>query len=220
MNIILGSFLGAAGLLTGWFIPAAAERLIEYKYIKKGQALSRDPRYTSVWLRLVCLAVNGALWAAAGAYAAGIAQAVLLAVILFDALMITIIDIRTHIVPNEAVLVLALAGLALRIIASGLPSVIPAIISMLTVMVVFTTLGSFLGAGTVGAGDVKLVGAIGLVLSWPYIMYGLVGMSALMLVWCGGGLIAKKMTLKSMLAFAPFMMGGAVFAILASITGL
>ncbi len=219
MNILMASVFAAAGLLAGWFVPTVAQKTIEYKYNKKGKTLPADPRYTSVPVKLLCLIASGAFWAAAGAFSAGVIQAVLLAVILFDALVITIIDIRTHMIPNETVLILALAGLLLRVTVFGFLSVIPAIISMMVVMVVFTTLGSFLGTGTVGAGDVKLVGAIGIVLSWPYIMYGLIGMSALMLLWCSVGLIAKKMTLKSMLAFGPFMMGGTAFAILASITG-
>ena len=215
----MAMIFGAAGILAGWFIPIAAQKLTEYKYQKKDKTLADDPRYTSIWAKLLCLILNGAFWAAAGAFSTGTLQAVLLSVILSDALVITLIDIRTHMIANESVLILVVAGLLLRVCVSGLISLIPAIISMLAVMVVFTTLGSFLGSGTIGAGDVKLVGAIGIILSWPYIIYGLVAMSALMLIWCSVGLIAKKMTLKSMLAFGPFIMGGTAFAIIASITG-
>ena len=220
MDITMALIFGAAGMLSGWFIPIAAQKVTEYKYLKKGKTLEADPRYTSILVKLLCLLVNGFFWAAAGAFSAAALQAVLLSVILTDAVVITLIDIRTHMIPNETVLVLVAAGLLLRVTAFGVISLIPAIISMMTVMVVFTTLGSFLGSGTIGAGDVKLIGAIGIILSWPYIMYGLIGMSALMLVWCSAGLLAKKMTLKSMLAFGPFIMGGTAFAIIASITGL
>ncbi len=219
MNITMAIIFGTAGLAAGWFIPAAAEKTIVYKYKKRGKTLTEDTRYTSLALKLPCLAAAGALWAAVGAFSSGPIQAVLLAVILYDALVIALIDVRTRMIPNEAVLILALSGLALRVIVYGFPSVLPAVLSMLAVMVVFTALSTSLGKGSVGAGDVKLVGAIGLVLSWPYILYALVGMSALMLLWCAGGLLLKKMTLKSMLAFAPFISGGAVIAIIASIAG-
>ncbi len=219
MNITMAIIFGTAGLAAGWFIPAAAEKTIVYKYKKRGKTLTEDTRYNSLALKLLCLAAAGALWAAAGAFSSGPIQAVLLAVILYDTLVIALIDVRTRMIPNETVLLLALSGLALRVVVYGIPSVLPAILSMLAVMVVFTALGSFLGKGSVGAGDVKLVGAIGLVLGWPYILYALVGMSALMLLWCAGGLLLKKMTLKSMLAFAPFISGGAAIAIIASIAG-
>ncbi len=217
MNIISALIYGAAGMAAGWFVPTIAEKTIKYKFKKNDKILDDDSRYTSILVKLLCMVVSGGLWAFSGAFAAGVLQACVLAVIFLDALVIAVIDIRTHIIPNETVLILAVAGIILRITAFGIISVIPAIISMISVMVVFTTVGSFLGPGTVGAGDVKLVGAIGLVLGWPYILYGLLGMSALMLLWCSIGFAAKKITLKSMLAFGPFLMGGATIAIVASI---
>jgi prepilin signal peptidase PulO-like enzyme (type II secretory pathway) len=91
---------------------------------------------------------------------------------------------------------------------------------MMAVMAAFITLGSFLGLHTIGAGDVKLAGAMGLTLGFPRVIYGLLGMSAIIVVWCLGGLLTKKITLKSMVAFAPFITAGTILAILAKVIGL
>lgn len=219
MNIISAIIFGALGMIIGWFVPRISQKIIIYKYNKKGKTLERDSRYTALPLKLICLLVSGALWAYSGLFSANVSQAIFLNIILIDAIIITLIDIRVHMIPNETVLIMAVAAIVLHITASGFAAALPSIIAMVAVMIVFTMLGSILGLDTIGAGDVKLAGAIGLVLGWPYIMYGMIGMSVLLILWCGGGLLTKKITLKSMLAFAPFMMGGTVIAILARFAG-
>ena len=219
MNVAVAATMGIAGIAAGWFIPLAALKTAEYKVGKRGGTLPADMRFTSPIIKLLCLFINGLLWTAVGLFTKNLLHAFLLAVILFDAAVITIVDIRIHLVPNEAVLAMMLVGFILQIGLNGISSMITAVISALVVMVVFIVLGSVLGFNTVGAGDVKLAGAMGLALGWPLIMYGMVGMSAILLVWCLGGLITKKLQLSSMLAFAPFMMAGTAFAIIAGITG-
>ena len=219
MNIAEAVTMGVLGMVSGWLIPLAASKAAEYKLHKNGETPAADPRFTSPILKLLCLVLNGALWTATGLFSEDLLYAFLLAVILLDAAVITIVDIRIHLVPNEAVLIMSLAGLILQIGFNGMASLIGAVISALVVMVVFVALGSVLGFNTIGAGDVKLAGAMGLALGWPLIMYALIGMSAILLIWCLGGLITKKLKLDSMLAFAPFMMAGTVFAIVAGITG-
>jgi Flp pilus assembly protein protease CpaA len=76
-----------------------------------------------------------------------------------------------------------------------------------------------MGSASIGAGDVKLAGAMALVLGFPQIMYGLIGMSGLLVIWIGPGLLLKKITLKSSIAFGPFMMGGTVFAVYIKLLG-
>ncbi|UOO37926.1 prepilin peptidase [Oscillospiraceae bacterium CM] len=219
MNVTLALFMGAFGMASGWFIPLIAFKIAEYKLKKSSRALIPDTRFTSRLLKLLCLLVNGALWAAVGLFAENLLHAALLAVILFDAEVITIIDIRIRLIPNEAVLTMLLAGFIMQISLGGATSLIAAIITMIVVMAVFIALGSMLGFTAIGAGDVKLAGAMGLILGYPHIMYGMIGMSAVMLVWCSTGLITRKLTVKSMFAFAPFMMAGTAFAIITSVPG-
>lgn len=219
MNIAMALLAGAAGMVSGWFIPLMALKTTEYMLKKNGGTLPPDTRFTSPLLKLVCLISNGALWAAVGMFSDNFFHTVLLLVILLDALIIAIIDIRIRLIPNEAVLIMLLTGLILQISFNGIVSLISAIATMFVVMAAFIALGYLMGLKTIGAGDVKLAGAMGLTLGFPHILYGLIGMSLVLLVWCSGGLITRKLNLKSMLAFAPFMMAGMVFAIVANISG-
>jgi Flp pilus assembly protein protease CpaA len=219
MNVALALIMGSSGMAAGWFIPLAAQKTAAYKLKRSDKTISPDKRFTSVILKLAFLIVNGALWATVGLFASNILHICLLAFILLIAAVIIIVDIRIHIVPNEAIFVLLLAGLVIQFSLNGLLGILYAVITMLVVMVVFITLGSALGLNTIGAGDVKLAGTMGLLLGYPYIMYAMIGMAALLLVWCLGGLATRKLSLKSMFAFAPFMMAGTIFAIVANIPG-
>lgn len=215
MNIAAVGTMGAAGMAAGWFVPLAAARIAEYKLNKYGKILPFDTRFSTPLLRLICLVVCGMLLAAVGVFTENLLHAVLLAVILLDATVIAIIDIRIHLIPNEAVLVMVMAGLILQIGFFGLSAMVIALISAVIIMVVFIALGLLLGLETIGAGDVKLAGALGIALGWPLLMYGMVAMSAILIIWCAIGLITNKLNLKSKLAFAPFMMAGTVIAIIA-----
>ena len=220
MNMAIALIMGAAGMASGWFIPQIALKTAGYK-LKKSNApfnMVENKKLTSPFLKLFCLLVTGTLWATIGMFAGSLLHVFLLAIVLYVASVITLVDIRIRVIPNEAVLIMLLAGLILQFSFNGFESMIYAVVTMLIVMVVFIVLGSALGLNTIGAGDVKLAGAMGLILGYPHIIYALIGMSALLLVWCAGGLITKKLSLKSMLAFAPFMMAGTVFAIVANIS--
>lgn len=219
MNVVTAVIMGAAGMAAGWLIPLAASKTAEYKLRKSNKTLPSDARFTSPFLKLACLLINGALWACVGLFTTNFFHAILLALILLDAVIITVVDIRIRLIPNEAVLILMAVGLILQIAFNGLPSALTALLAAAALMLIFILLDAAMGINTIGAGDVKLAGAMGLVLGWPYLMFGLVGMGAILLLWCSAGLITKKMKLKSMLAFAPFMMAGTVFAIILNVTG-
>lgn len=219
MNIAFTITMGAAGMTAGWLIPLMASKTVKYKLRKTGGTLPVDARFTSPILKLVCLLINGALWAAVGIFTENLLHAALLAVILLDAVVITIIDIQIRLIPNEAVLIMLLTGLILQLAFYGLMAAMTALLTMAGVMLIFVVLGTIMGLNTIGAGDVKLAGAMGLALGWPNIIYGMVGMGAILFVWCAGGLATKKLKLNSMLALAPFLMAGLVFAIVANISG-
>ena len=219
MNITAALIMGAAGMIIGWLVPRIALKTAEYKLKKSGRTLAPDIRYTSPALRLLCLFTLGALWTVAGLLLSSPLHSLLLALILLDAVVIIIVDLRIHIIPNEAVFVMLAAGLIVQLSFNGLTAAIYAVVTMVAVMAVFIALGAALGLHTIGAGDVKLAGAMGLLLGYPHIMTALIGMSALLLVWCLGGLALKKLKLKSVFAFAPFMMAGTIFAIVASLSG-
>ena len=73
--------------------------------------------------------------------------------------------------------------------------------------------------GQLGGGDVKLAGGLGIALGWlgwPTLLTGAALGFLLMAVVSLGLLIARRITLKHSLSFGPFMLAGALLAILAA----
>lgn len=220
MNTTAALTMAVIGLAAGWFVPITAEKLIAHKFLKKKKEIPDGKKYLSVSAKLFCMLVSGILLAVIGLLTNSVLNAVLFSVVMIDAVLISVIDIRVRMIPNEAVFFLAGVGLVLLITAGEVEGIFQAAIAMVVVMFVFTALGSAMGSESIGAGDVKLAGAMSLVLGFPQIMYGLIGMSGLLVIWIGTGLLLKKLTLKSTLAFGPFMMGGTVFAVYIKLLGL
>lgn len=218
MNIVMAIVLGVPGLLIGWFIPTAAQKATEYKFKKLHKELARDPRYALPIFKACMAVLNGGGWAVVGLFASKPLSAVLLGLIWVLAILIAVVDIRIRIIPNEGVLILAPLGLLFQFTYFGVTGVITAVITMVAVMLVLSVLAGLMGPSAVGAGDVKLAGAMGLVLGFPNILYGLFAMSAVMLVYIVAGLLSKKLTFKSFFPFAPFMMTGLAAAVIVVIT--
>jgi leader peptidase (prepilin peptidase)/N-methyltransferase len=84
---------------------------------------------------------------------------------------------------------------------------------MAATMALFLIVALVLGFETVGAGDVKLSGAMGFVLGYPLILYGVLAMCGAIVAFCVAGMALCRLTLKSLLPFAPFMMFGLLFAV-------
>jgi leader peptidase (prepilin peptidase)/N-methyltransferase len=220
MNTTAALIMAMMGLAAGWFVPITAEKLIAYKFLKKKKEVPDGKKYLSVISRLICMLISGILLAFTGLLTNSVFNAVLYSIVMINAVLISVIDIRVRMIPNETVFLLAAVGLVLLITAGDVMGIIQAVISVVVVMSVFIALGSALGLDSIGAGDVKLAGAMALVLGFPQIMYGLIGMSGMLVIWIGIGLLLKKLTLKSPLAFGPFMMGGTVLAVYIKLLGL
>jgi prepilin peptidase CpaA len=69
------------------------------------------------------------------------------------------VDISRRIIPNEAVVVVAVAGLLIRLLSPSEPAVWQSIVAALAILV---TLGLLGGHGFLGGGDVKMISAASL----------------------------------------------------------
>lgn len=72
-------------------------------------------------------------------------------------------------------------------------------------------------SGGAGLGDVKAAGTVGLVLGWTgwhAVLVGTVYASLLAAVWAVGLLAARRASRRTQIPFGPFMMGGALLALL------
>lgn len=217
---VTNSLFGIAGAATGFLIPSAAQKFAEFKSAKLGKDLPADLRYTSLLLKLLLCLGSAAVWGFAASGSTTIISSLLISILVSLGILITLIDIRIHIIPNELVLAVIITGIAFQISQFGLSALVPAVISMLALMIGFTAVAGLLGFGKVGAGDVKLAGALGIVLGYPNIITALLFMAASLIAYCAIGLLSRKLTTKSMLPFAPFMMFGMISSLAAILVSL
>lgn len=209
-SILLGIF----GLLTGYCFPQFAQRIITYKYFNgNGFAAQSFWMPNSAFGIVTCL-LNATGWTVVSCFSHSLFITFLFSSLWTLAILIAVIDLKIHRIPNEMVFSVMILGSAFQLFSGGVRGLFNAGLSMLAVMAFFTLLAGAMGFRSVGAGDIKLAGAMGLTLSYPYILHGLVGMSFLMTIYCISGIILKKLTLKSMLPFAPFLMAGMTYALI------
>ena len=212
MNIYLAVIFLLAGMALGLEVPDIAQRIVLYKCRKKNSVTAKDSRYTTALLKLGLFILNGSAWCLSGLLAEHFGAAILISFLFTTAILIAIIDLRIRIVPNELLLVMVAAGIAFQAVQFGHMAILTSILCMIAMIIFFTVVAGIVGFDKVGAGDVKLAGAMGLALGYPNIITALIIMSAVFFIYTFTGLMLKKLTLKSMLPFAPFMMTGMVFA--------
>ncbi|MGE4486018.1 MAG: prepilin peptidase [Oscillospiraceae bacterium] len=213
MNMVASAIFGLAGAFSGFFIPDIAQKIAVYKCGKKNMALPADRRYTSVLLKMAFCVFNAAAWALSGLFMEKPAVSFFMSALITVAALVAVTDMRIRLVPNELVFVILTLGAVFQILHLGFGSLLNSAVCMIAMIVFFTAAAGFVGFGKVGAGDVKLAGAMGFVLGYPNIIIALAILCAVLFLYTLSGLILKKLTLKSMFPFAPFMMTGMVAAL-------
>jgi len=132
------------------------------------------------------------------------------------------IDIAVYRLPDRLTLPAYLATLALLSLAAVLGHDAGALLRALLASVALAAtylLLALLRPGQLGDGDVKLAGLIGLALGWlgwSPVIYGAALGFVLSAVVSLVLLAARRITLRSAICFGPFMLGGALLAILTS----
>ena len=209
-NNWLAVLFGLAGAVSGYMIPVIAEKITLYKYRKKGAELTEDERFTNVPLRAALAVSNAGAWAFAGYQMENSFVAFSVSLLISIAIIIAIIDLRVRIIPNELVLTVMVIGACFQSIYFGIMGIVSAAICMAVIMLIFTLVAFMVGLGKIGAGDIKLVGAMGLALGYPYIFTALIIMSLVIILYCVFGIIIRKLNRTSVFPFAPFIMLGMV----------
>jgi leader peptidase (prepilin peptidase)/N-methyltransferase len=132
------------------------------------------------------------------------------------------IDIAVYRLPDRITLPAYLATLALLSLAAVLGHDAGALLRALLASVALAAaylLLAILRPGQLGGGDVKLAGLIGLALGWlgwSPVLYGAALGFVLSAVVSLVLLAARRISLRSSICFGPFMLGGALLAILVS----
>ncbi|MDI9518347.1 MAG: prepilin peptidase, partial [Bacillota bacterium] len=145
-------------------------------------------------------------------------HALFITVFAYISCVVTTIDNRIRIIPNEIVVVMFFLGLILRFIDGGFISVLYGFISMFAVFVIFmVTLAvtkGFVGGSKVGAGDLKLMMVVALASGYPNILYSISAMAIAMLVFIILSLMSKTLTLRSTFPMAGFIVFGLMIGLL------
>jgi leader peptidase (prepilin peptidase)/N-methyltransferase len=129
---------------------------------------------------------------------------------------LTVIDIREHRLPDRLTLPSYPISVALLALPNGRDRLLSALVGLAVALAVYLALALVYPAG-IGWGDVKLSGVLGLYLGWfgaRAFVAGLAGGFVLAAV-AGLALIAAgRATRKTQVPFGPFMLGGAMAAVL------
>lgn len=129
---------------------------------------------------------------------------VFLAVFMFCLFALTLTDLKFWTLPDSFVIFFALTGMV-RAFVLREPKIADALIGLILGAAALGSIALFSGGKAMGWGDVKLSGAMGLVLGWQQLIL------ALALAFIIGGIIGaflivfKKSTMKSMVPFGPFL---------------
>lgn len=213
MNILIVILCSLIGIILGYRVMDISQKIIIYKKGEDKAAKSAeflDPKMCRVILSVIC----GAAWSICAIRLDNVILSTVVGILITIGIIMAYIDIKIRIIPNELVLTMMIAGVIFQILYYGPKSLIGAIISMAVMMVVFTSVAGFVGFGKVGAGDVKLAGAMGLALGYPLILTAVIGMSVVLLVFIVAGMALKKIYLSTMLPMAPFMIIGFIVGLM------
>lgn len=202
--------LGIMGLIAGYKIPDISLKIMEYK---RGKDISVKPYLYSNMGKIIICILNSVMCFTAGLNVDNKIAGLLLCVQITLGLVVAFIDINIRIIPNELVIVMLAIGVLSQILNFGLKSIVTSLVTMAVMMVVFMSVAGFVGLGKVGAGDVKLAGAMGLALGYPTIISAVFVMAIVLLVFIVTGMLMKKIYLSTMLPLAPFMMCGYVLVL-------
>ncbi len=117
--------------------------------------------------------------------------------------------------PAYPILIALLTGAAIA--GHDFAALLRAVLGGLALAGVYLVL-ALLSPGQLGGGDIKLAGVAGLVLGWlgwPILIAGAALGLVLSAVVSVALLVARRVTLKSAISFGPFLLGGALLAMLA-----
>lgn len=215
MHTIIRLIFGIFGICIGFFIPEVSLFIIKKK---KGMDYTLgNSLFTLICYKTCFGLINGSIWFLAGLFLDNEFNILLLSIQVTLGLIIAFIDIKIRIIPNELVLIMFVVGIIFQTINYGLQGILGSILCMIFIMVVFTAVATFMGLGKVGAGDVKLAGAIGFALGYPLVLTSMIIMAITLLSFILIGLAFRKIKLTTMLPLAPFLAIGYVISLISLI---
>jgi len=213
MNALYGIIFSLIGIVLGYKIIDISYKIIKYK--KGSDDIEKNNGFLdSMLFRILITVFNGAAWAVSTFKTDNLLVSLVVGFLISLGIIMAYIDIKIRIIPNELVLTMIVVGILFQTINFGPKALIGAFVSMIAMMFVFTAVAGFVGFGKVGAGDVKLAGAMGIALGYPLIIIAIGTMSVVLLIFILAGMILKKIYLSTMLPMAPFMIIGFIMGLM------
>lgn len=218
MNIINLMLSVIVGALFFFIVPVLTKQLIDYKE-KKNKRKFENIRYEAEWKYQLFSAIAGCIVSYVVLQSYELWKAVFIIIFCLLACIGTVVDNKVRIIANELVIFMFALGIIFRAMDAGLDGLIN---SFLTVIGVFTFfVFSFFILKLIfrslvppGAGDLKLMMVMGILLGYPNIIDGIFVSMIIMCVYIFAGLSASLLTIKSSIPMAGFIMVGIVVGLI------
>lgn len=190
--ILLPALTGAViGVAVGCFIPHITKKIISYKCRQRGkpEPQSLIPK----WIKLLC--VLAMIILSAGVVGAGSSllggmfryKAFFVIAFIAIAMVISLTDCYIHLIPNESVLLLLGLGIIYRILFDGPSGLLDALLALGLALLIFggSSVIFFLikGRTGLGAGDLKYVFAVSIIIGTSGMIPFLSGMAVVILFY-------------------------------------
>lgn len=190
--VLLPALGGAAiGAVVGCFVLLVAKKTISYKCRQRGIPEPQNP--IPKWVKLLCVLVMTILTAlvvgAGNSLLGGVFRYRMLFVIAFIAiaLVISLTDCSIHLIPNESILLLLGLGIAYRLLFDGPSGMLNALLVLGIALLIFggsSAIFFFVKNRTgLGAGDLKYVFAISVIIGTSGMLPFLSGMAVAILLY-------------------------------------
>lgn len=206
------------GLLFVILVPIAVDKLIEFKNSKR--SIKIEPIETSKLFKIIFPLIIGVLSTyVVIAQQFPIWKSAFIIVFCFIGCVGTIVDNKVRIIPNELVLLILFLAVPYRFLDGGFYYLLNSVASTLGVLLflvgTFFVIRMFLASVVpAGAGDLKLIMAMGFVLGYPNILYGMFYTMIVMVGYIGFGLVTGRLTFRSYIPMAGFIMTGLIIGLL------
>jgi len=161
---------------------------------------------------LAVMIINGAGWLCAAAIFGLSLHGMMIMMIISITLVISIIDIKIRIIPNEIVGLLFITALVFTFIKASTQVILLHFLGLAIGLAILCI--PFLLSSNIGAGDLKYIAVMGFCLGYPDIIEAVMIFSGILLGWLVFQLITKKDAYKMKFAMGPFISIGFVATLL------
>lgn len=188
---IAAAVSGIAGAALGWLTSHFTKKLIAYKCRQRSRPKPDDSvSKRAKWFGIILLMLISMCAFTCGNFVIGGQfryKAIFVVFFTMIAISVSLTDIRLHLIPNESVLVLLIAGILYRVLFDGAVGLVNGLLGIGLAILVFggttAVFYFFKRIPGIGAGDLKWILAISFIVGYPGFLWFLCGLVAAILVY-------------------------------------